>query len=187
MQTVKELLAQLKKKISFTYGVEDYEEYDYTPEEHKAIISLLSLQVHGIISQAEAEREIMIQAFYEVRKIFECRDWIMEGRGIYPYNDDRYKEEVRYLYDEFDALQKKVWANIKSYTYEYRKKIIDEYKAEQLSEQPTVIQSDQELWDEYCFGYDGAMVMSETQFLQACKRLRQQLSSQEQITYNHNK
>lgn len=80
-------------------------------------------------TQAEAEREVMIQAFDKVRKLFEMRSWIMEGRGCYPYNDDRYREEVRYLYDEFDALQKDVWSNIKSKTFEYRAKIIIDYRA----------------------------------------------------------
>ncbi|MBC7947199.1 MAG: hypothetical protein H7Y42_04915 [Chitinophagaceae bacterium] len=74
------------------------------------------------------EKEVMMQAFDKVRKLFEGREWIMDGRGSYRYGDDRYKEEVRYLYDEFDAIYKDTWANIKSKTYEYREKIIAEYK-----------------------------------------------------------
>lgn len=73
------------------------------------------------------EKEIMIQAFDKVRLIFEGRQWITEGRGPYPYNDDRFKEEVRYMYDEFDALAKDTWANIRSKSVDYRKQIIDQY------------------------------------------------------------
>ena len=73
----------------------------------------------------------MMQAFDKVRQIFEMRKWIMEGRGSYRYDDDRYKEEVRYMYDEFDALFKDTWANIKSKSFEYREKIIKEWKGSQ--------------------------------------------------------
>lgn len=81
--------------------------------------------------QEAAEKEVMIQAFDKVRKLFESRSWIMEGRGSYRYDDDRYKEEVRYLYDEFDALQKDVWANIKTKSFEFRQKIISEWQSNQ--------------------------------------------------------
>jgi hypothetical protein len=84
------------------------------------------------ISQDAHEKEVMMQAFGKVRQIFEGRSWIMEGRGSYPYNDDRYREEVRYLYDEFDAIKKETWGNIKSKSFEYRQAIIAEYlKSEQ--------------------------------------------------------
>lgn len=83
------------------------------------------------VLQELGEKEVMIIAFDKVRKMFDLRSWIMQGRGPYPYDDDRYKEEVRYLFDEFDALQKDVWKNIKTKTFEYRNKIIESYKAEQ--------------------------------------------------------
>lgn len=73
------------------------------------------------------EKEVLMQAFDKVRRLFEKRSWIMDGRGSYRYDDDRYKEEVRYLYDEFDALQKETWNNIKSKSFEYRKNIIADY------------------------------------------------------------
>lgn len=79
------------------------------------------------ISQHAHEKEVMMQAFDKVRQIFEGRQWIMGGRGSYPYNDDRYKEEVRYMYDEFDAIQKDTWENIESKSFEYRKAIVAEY------------------------------------------------------------
>lgn len=79
------------------------------------------------INQDAHEKEIIMQAFDKVRQIFEGRQWVMEGRGSYPYNDDRYKEEVRYMYDEFDEVAKDTWANIKSKSVEYREKIIAEY------------------------------------------------------------
>ena len=84
------------------------------------------------ISQDAHEKEVMMRAFDKVRQIFERRQWIIEGRGSYPYNDDRYKEEVRYMYNDFDQLFKDTWANIKSKSIEYRKAIIAEYlKGEQ--------------------------------------------------------
>jgi len=84
----------------------------------------------GAVTKDAHEKEVMMKAFDKVRQIFESRSWIMEGRGSYPYNDDRYKEEVRYMYDEFDALFKDTWANIDSKSFEYRQRIISEYLKE---------------------------------------------------------
>lgn len=81
----------------------------------------------GAVTDDVHEKEVMMKAFDDVRKIFEGRAWIMEGRGSYPYNDDRYKEEVRYLYNEFDAIQKATWAKIKSKSIDYRHQIIADY------------------------------------------------------------
>jgi hypothetical protein len=76
------------------------------------------------------EKEIIMQAFEKVTQLFEGRTWIMDGRGSYPYNDDRYKEEVRYMYDEFEAIRKDTWANIHSKSVDYRKQIIVQYLQE---------------------------------------------------------
>jgi hypothetical protein len=73
------------------------------------------------------EKEVMMAAFVKVKELFERRSWIMEGRGSYRYDDDRYKEEVRYLFDEFDQLYNDTWKNIKSKTFEYRNQIIAQY------------------------------------------------------------
>ncbi len=92
----------------------------------------VQLKENKHISQDAHEKEVMMRAFDKVRKIFELRSWIMEGLGSYPYNDDRYKKEVRYMYDEFDKLFKDTWANIKSHSSDYRQAIIAEYlKGEQ--------------------------------------------------------
>lgn len=88
-----------------------------------------SLKEETDILEELGEKEVMIQSFDKVRQLFEMRSWIMDGRGSYPYNDDRYKEEVRYLYEEFDALRKEVWKNIKTKTFEYREKIIADYQS----------------------------------------------------------
>lgn len=86
------------------------------------------------------EREVLARAFDKARELFQRRSWIMDGRGCYPYDDDRYKEEVRYLYDEFDALQKDTWANIITKSQEYRNWIIAEYLLKNGSkEQETAI------------------------------------------------
>lgn len=89
------------------------------------------------ISQDAHEKEVMMNAFNEVRRIFEGRVWIMEGRGSYPYNDDRYREEVRYMYNEFDELHKNTWANIKSHSSEYRHAIIEQYLKEKGESAPS--------------------------------------------------
>ena len=69
------------------------------------------------------EREALIKAFVSIREEFEGRDWLMEGRGPYPYDDDEYKQEVRYIMDAFNEIEKKLWKNIKSKTFEYRNRI----------------------------------------------------------------
>lgn len=92
------------------------------------------LDESGTVSQDAHEREVIMQAFDKVRKIFQGRSWVMEGRGSYPYNDDRYKEEVRYMYDEFDAVAKDTWKNIKSHSSEYRRAIVAEYLATAAAE-----------------------------------------------------
>jgi hypothetical protein len=79
------------------------------------------------LRDAAHEREIMIQAFDKVRQIFEGRKWVMDGRGCYPYNDDRYKEEVRYMYDEFDKVFNRTWGSIKSKSADYRQWIIENH------------------------------------------------------------
>jgi len=81
------------------------------------------------ILQELGEKEVMIAAFAKIREMFRKREWIMEGRGSYRYDDDRYKEEVRYLFDECDAIANDTWKNIKTKTFEYREKIIADYKA----------------------------------------------------------
>jgi hypothetical protein len=91
------------------------------------------------ISQDAHEKEVMMKAFGKVRQLFEGRQWIMEGRGSYLYNDDRYREEVRYMYDEFNALVKDTWANIKSNSSEYRQAIIAEYLKGEQKENEAVL------------------------------------------------
>lgn len=88
---------------------------------------------------AADEREVLIQTLDLVRKIFESRAWIMEGRGAYPYNDEKYREEVRYMYNEFDALMKNVWGNIKSKSNEYRMEVIMEH-LRLIAENPVEVQ-----------------------------------------------
>lgn len=91
------------------------------------------------ITNHEHEKEVMMQAFDKVRQLFEARRWITEGRGSYPYDDDRYKEEVRYLYQEFMALYSDTWLKIKSKSFEYRNKIIEQYKKESGKEEAVAI------------------------------------------------
>jgi DNA repair exonuclease SbcCD ATPase subunit len=80
-------------------------------------------QVRSHAQQIQDEREALIKAFDAVRKEFKGRTWLMEGRGCYPCNDDRYKEEVRYIMDAFNQINSDLWRQIKSKTFEYRNAI----------------------------------------------------------------
>jgi len=91
----------------------------YVTEELKQSLESLTKALKNILD----EREALIKAFDSIRQSFEGREWLMEGRGCYPYNDDRYKEEVKYIMDEFQTIQKDLWKQIKSKSFDYRKSI----------------------------------------------------------------
>jgi len=101
--------------------------------------------VAQVVTNDAHEKEVMMKAFDDVRRIFEGRQWIMEGRGSYPYNDDRYKEEVRYLYNEFDAIYKNTWANIKSKSVDYRQQIIAQYLHDHPQHGPVWVKAEDRL------------------------------------------
>jgi hypothetical protein len=101
--------------------------YEDLKKKKEALDEQPTIPQQGAVTEDAHEKEVMMKAFDDVRKIFEGRAWIMEGRGSYTYNDDRYKEEVRYLYNEFDAIQKATWAKIKSKSVDYRHQIIADY------------------------------------------------------------
>lgn len=90
-------------------------------------------ELRRIGQQAMDEREVLIKGYDAIRKLFKSRDWLMEGRGCYPYNDDRYKQEVRYIMDAFNEINKNVWRDIKSKTFEY-KKAVEKPLLEKISE-----------------------------------------------------
>lgn len=74
----------------------------------------------AIIDEAIHEREALFQAFDQIRASFKGRHWLMEGRGCYPYDDERYKQEVRYIMDEFEEINSNLWKQINSKSFEYR-------------------------------------------------------------------
>ena len=91
------------------------------------------------------EREALFQAFDAIRAAFRDRSWLMEGRGAYPDNDERYKEEIRYIMNEFEDINTNLWKQIKSKTFEYRnliemplKRQIKKLKSTQL-QQPEIM------------------------------------------------
>lgn len=104
-----------------------------TNDELDTIIPLYDIAINQpTISEDELrlashEREILVQAFDKVRQIFEGREWVTEGRGNYRYDDDRYKQEVRFILDEFKEIKDEAWKNIKSKSFEYRDRIIKEF------------------------------------------------------------
>lgn len=112
-------------------------------------------QVRSYAQQIQDEREALIKAFDAVRKEFKGRTWLMEGRGCYPYNDDRYKEEVRYIMDVFNQINSDLWRQIKSKTFEYRnaieKPLLD--RIDKLEEQLNEMEKDKEYWEEKAKGY----------------------------------
>jgi hypothetical protein len=85
--------------------------------------------INGLMQEI-GEKEVLASAFDNVRKIFESRKWLMEGRGSYPYDDDRYKQEVRWLMDEFEKIYNETWRNIRTKTFEYKETLISEYKGD---------------------------------------------------------
>jgi len=74
------------------------------------------------------EREALFQAFDAIQSSFRGRTWLMEGRGAYPDDDERYKEEVRYIMNEFEEINTNLWKQIKSKTFEYRNLIEEPLK-----------------------------------------------------------
>lgn len=75
------------------------------------------------MNTATHEREVLIKAFSDITKEFEGREWIMDGRGSYKYDDDEYRKEVTYLYEAFKKIKNEMWSKIKSKTYEYKNEI----------------------------------------------------------------
>lgn len=105
--------------LKFMSENKDWKEFD------KLLTELPSLPEE--LKRAADEREVFVQAFDKITKEFEGRHWLMEGRGTYPYNDERYKEEVRYIMDAFKAIKEDVWRQVKSGTHQYKGRIIKEY------------------------------------------------------------
>ncbi|MFA6889285.1 MAG: hypothetical protein WC254_07360 [Candidatus Woesearchaeota archaeon] len=101
----------------------------WTPEQPDAVV--------------EDEKEALIKAFAEVQKCFEGREWLMQGRGCYTFDDDKYKEEVRYIMDEFNAITTNLWRQIKSKSFDYKDAIIksDEAREYWLKQSDAVVKT----------------------------------------------
>jgi hypothetical protein len=127
---LQQLHADSSELISLRQSILESRLKEYFPSKEISFHDKVVLAIAALTEQKgddAHEKEVMMKSFDKVRQIFEGRQWIMDGRGSYPYNDDRYREEVRYMYDEFDALVKDAWANIKSHSSEYRQAIVKEY------------------------------------------------------------
>ncbi len=90
------------------------------------------------LKEARDEREELIKAFDAIRMEFEGRKWLMEGRGNYRYDDEKYKEEVRYIMDAFNEINGNLWRKIKSKTFEYRNSIESPLKSTIESQQKEI-------------------------------------------------
>lgn len=75
------------------------------------------------LQKTKDERETMINAFVAFRKEFEGRDWIIQGRGPYTYDDEGYQKEVEVLFDTFKSIERDMWKGIESKTFEYKNEI----------------------------------------------------------------
>lgn len=82
------------------------------------------------VMQEIGEKEVLAEAFDRVQRLFDGKHWITEGRGPYDFNDEEYRNEVKYLLDQFDEIRKETWSNIRTKTFDYKKKIMDAYKSE---------------------------------------------------------
>lgn len=87
------------------------------------------------VKEELGEKEVMINAFDKIQKLFAGYKWLHEGRGMYRYDDDRYKLEVKNLMDAFNTIRDDTWGNIKTKTFEYHKKIIKDYVALKAGQQ----------------------------------------------------
>lgn len=112
-------------------------DFEHVSKEDRALTLSLSetvrwwtkaADISDAVLQELGEKEVMIEAFDKVQKLFKGREWLQQGRGLYPYNDDRYKEEVKYMWEEFKEIKSHTWENIKTKTFEYREKIIADFK-----------------------------------------------------------
>ena len=117
-------------------------------DEIMEITSDNALQFNQPAKELLDEREVLIKAFDSIRASFQGRSWILEGRGAYPYDDERYKEEVRYIMDEFEEINKSLWRQIKSKSFEYRNSIeaplLNRIKELESIQQPALV-TDEEI------------------------------------------
>ena len=89
------------------------------------------------IDDVLGERETLIKAFAKIQELFDGREWLTESRGAYPYDDEKYKQEVRFILDEFKAIKNDVWRQIRSKSFEYKDMIIkseDAFKYQLISD-----------------------------------------------------
>lgn len=71
-------------------------------------------------NKAIEEREACLQALSKIQASFKTREWITEGRGVYPFDDDRYRQEVRFIFEELQGIISDVHRQVKSTTCDYR-------------------------------------------------------------------
>ncbi len=81
-------------------------------------------------NKAIEEREACLQAISKINDSFRSREWITEGRGSYPYDDERYKQEVRFIFDELQGFISDVHRQVKATTCDYRIEVEKQIKSE---------------------------------------------------------
>lgn len=139
METPKEKVIQLiNKELEENYELIN-DEKNYYHDDIQAVkiqtnfLTKMLLEVEEIPDNESAlikrneevtdEREVLIKAFADITKEFKGRDWITDGRGPYSFDDEGYRKEVSYLFDAFKKIERQVWSNIKSKTFEYKNQI----------------------------------------------------------------
>ena len=153
-------LEQHPETVITDEDIRDYSFKNYGRLSHFSTIGIIETAIKEFVQSRQSkepsmevydEREALFQAFDKIRASFKGRHWLMEGRGCYPYDDERYKEEVRYIMDEFEEINTSLWKQIKSKSFEYKEMIRKNILAELQSKEPVrdepIIQDEQNLLD----------------------------------------
>lgn len=54
----------------------------------------------GARQALEHDRSVVVDAVNEIKRAFDQRSWLLDGRGPYEWDDDRYRNEFRGAYDD---------------------------------------------------------------------------------------
>lgn len=115
---LKEEIEELKKRSSHNYGG-GFTEDEITIHALRNKNSKLKEENERLKVDRD-EKEVMINAFDKIGKLFNSYEWIIQGRGPYAYDDEGYRKEVTNLYESFKSIKADTWANIKTRTHEYK-------------------------------------------------------------------
>lgn len=67
-----------------------------------------SEQVRALVEAVKVESDALFNVINGVKKELSSRDWLLEGRGPYRYDDDRYREEAGLAFDAMRTLVQQI-------------------------------------------------------------------------------